>query len=145
MPTRRVLKSVLENFLDTYMSRNSDYHGYWVFGFLVNEIREVRFDLLTTPGVAPATPADAAAAIAAATFQIQLQKARLSLLHVNEATLTLTKMSRPVRGHVDSRPCMGYTLSLSAKAVTHHGKCYQRMRAIFAAPHNPAIERQRTI
>ena len=35
MPTRRVIKSVLHNFLGTYTSRYSDYNGYWLFGFMV--------------------------------------------------------------------------------------------------------------
>ena len=35
MPTRNALKGVLAGFLGTYTSRNSDYRGYWLLGFLV--------------------------------------------------------------------------------------------------------------
>ena len=33
MPSRKVLKSVIQGFLGTYVSRNSDFDGYLLFGF----------------------------------------------------------------------------------------------------------------
>lgn len=44
--SRRIIKSVLHNFLGTYTSRNSDFHGYWLFGFLVEDINQINVDLL---------------------------------------------------------------------------------------------------
>ncbi len=35
---RRIIKAVLDNFLGTYTSRYSDFHGYWLFGFLVKDL-----------------------------------------------------------------------------------------------------------
>lgn len=48
MARRRVIKSVLHNFLGTYISRYSDFRGYWLFGFLVSNRFdfESEFDLL---------------------------------------------------------------------------------------------------
>jgi hypothetical protein len=47
MATRRVIKSVLRNFLGTYTSRYSEIRGYWLFGFLVPDLGELHFDLLS--------------------------------------------------------------------------------------------------
>ena len=41
MATRRVIKSVLSNFLGTYVSRYSEYDGYLLFGFLVADFDEL--------------------------------------------------------------------------------------------------------
>ena len=60
---RRVMQSVLDNFLGTYLSRNCDHGGYWLFGFVVPHVGELRIDLLASkaPKHAPAGwPADLA-------------------------------------------------------------------------------------
>jgi hypothetical protein len=46
MPSSRTLRAVLHNTLGTYLSRYSDYDGYWLFGFLVPRLIELKFDLL---------------------------------------------------------------------------------------------------
>ena len=48
MTTRKAIKSVLDNFLGTYISRYSDYDGYWLFGFLVKESPHLKINLLST-------------------------------------------------------------------------------------------------
>ena len=46
MADRRVIKSVLPNFLGTSTSRYSGYGGYRSFGFLVSDLGESEFNLL---------------------------------------------------------------------------------------------------
>ena len=56
MASRRVIKGVLGNFLGTYVSRYSDYDGYWLFGFLVGDLGELRINLLGQSVSDPDTP-----------------------------------------------------------------------------------------
>ena len=46
MAKRRAIRGVLGNFLGTFTSRYSDYDGYWLFGFLVADLKDLRIDLL---------------------------------------------------------------------------------------------------
>jgi hypothetical protein len=48
MPGRRSITGVLCGFLGTYTSRYSDFDGYWIFGFLVAQVVDVKFDLWAT-------------------------------------------------------------------------------------------------
>ena len=68
MPTRRVLKAVLHNFLGAYVSRNSNYSGYWLFGFLISDLDRAEFDLLAAEANASGTPISTARELAASTF-----------------------------------------------------------------------------
>jgi hypothetical protein len=45
MASLRAIKCALHNFLGTYSSRYSEYSGYWLFGFLVNDLTRIDFDL----------------------------------------------------------------------------------------------------
>ena len=46
MPTRRVIKGVLRNFLGTFIN-NSPYKNRWLFGWFVHELGELRINLLS--------------------------------------------------------------------------------------------------
>jgi hypothetical protein len=41
MARRRDLKGVLRNFLDTHVSRYSDFDGYWLFGLLMHDVGDL--------------------------------------------------------------------------------------------------------
>jgi hypothetical protein len=75
MAKRKVVKSVLRNFLGTYMSRYSDYRGYWLFGFLVSDLLESEFDLLDRGAGDSETPLAIAERLAATRFEDELRKA----------------------------------------------------------------------
>ena len=75
--TRRAILGVLGNFLGTYTSRYSDYEGYWLFGFLVTDIGELRIDLLAPSAGESDAPLGVAVRSAAAQFADQVQKAGL--------------------------------------------------------------------
>jgi hypothetical protein len=50
------------------MSRYSEFEGYWLFGFLVDGLTELRIDLLAPFAGMPVTPHDVAIHLAAAKF-----------------------------------------------------------------------------
>ena len=144
MATRRAIKGVLGNFLGTYESRYSDYHGYWLFGFLVGELGELRIDLLGQPIHDPKSPLEVAVQSAAIKFKEQCQKAHLVLDQVQKAWLTIRRLPGSIRGPVNGRPCDGYSLRFTAEAVMVGGRSYGRDQIVFVAPHNAAIEQRST-
>ena len=48
MARRRRIKGVLDSFLGTFVSRHSEYAGYWIFGMLVEHLDHEPIDLLGT-------------------------------------------------------------------------------------------------
>src|SRR5206468_1458652 len=92
MVTHRVVKAVLKNFLGTYTSRYSDYCGYWLFGFLVGDLDEVQFDLLTRAGGNQNTPRAVATLLAATKFADQMCKAGLKPSQFRDARLRIKKL-----------------------------------------------------
>jgi hypothetical protein len=80
MATRRVIKSVLGNFLGTYVSRYSDYDGYLLFGFLVGDLVELRINLFGQSGSDPNTPVGVAVLSAVAKSMVCSSSRRRSYL-----------------------------------------------------------------
>ncbi len=142
MVNRRVIKGVLTNFLGTYTSRYSDYHGYWLFGFLVDHFEELEVDLLSEPTPSDGTAFGTARSVAATKFRDQVQKAKLEFSYLRKAKLTITRLS------VNSRLTLGTTGSLRsgydvrffAVAELHNGRRYFSERVEFIAPHDPSFE-----
>jgi hypothetical protein len=140
MATRRAIRGVLANFLGTYMSRYSDFDGYWLFGFLIGGPAELRIDLLAPPVGVPGTPLDTAVRSAAVKFEDQMQKAGLTRPQIRDAWLVLRKLPGSVAGSVNGHPCIGHRLLFSAGAVTDDGRRYGREQDVFVAPHNAEVE-----
>src|ERR1700723_1612783 len=93
MATRRIIKSVLHNFLGTLPSRYSDWHGYWLFGFIVNDLERLDHDLLIPVAGGPdETPLARIRSLATTKFQEQLSKAQLDPIHIREATLIVERL-----------------------------------------------------
>ena len=141
MKPRRIIKSVLHNFLGTYTSRYSDYDGYWPFGMLVRDVGELRIDLLC-PSIDTAAPPAVVAAnqLAAHKFREQIEKAGLSVLCVQEARLDITNLRDLRHGFVNGRMSAGHTVRFAARAVSDYGKTYEREVSVFVAPHNAEVE-----
>jgi hypothetical protein len=144
MESRRVIKSVLHNFLGTYISRYSDFDGYWVFGFLVDDLNEVEFDLLDKTAGKTDTPWGFAKLLAAARFQDQMRKARFEEIRVKDARLRIARLPQTVSGPVNGRLCTGHHIRLFAEAIMDSGRRYQREAKIFVAPHDPRVESRST-
>lgn len=143
MATRRVIRGVLGNFLSTYVSRYSDYDGYWLFGFLVGDLGELRIDLMGPTVTDPETPLGLAIRSAAAKFKDQGRKLGLASSQVLEAWLKIQRLPDSVGGSVNGHPCDGYNLSFRAGAVMDGGRRYERQQIVFVARHNAEVELQR--
>lgn len=93
MATRRVIKSVLSNFLGTYTSRYSDFNGYWLFGFIVENLRIIQIDLLKPVCHKEINPLNLAIEIATNKFTEQLQKNGLARSQIKNAQLTIERLT----------------------------------------------------
>lgn len=143
MPTRRVLNGVLCGFLGTYTSRNSDYDGFWLLGFLVGNLERAEFDLLSSEAGISSNAITAARNLAASKFADQLRKAALDLHNVKEARLIIERLpdDRSVPGqHFRS----GYNLLFRATATADIGRQYEQEKIVFVAPHDPRLESRST-
>lgn len=141
MKVRRHIPAVLHNFLESFASRNSDYRGYWLFGFLVSDILPVTIDLLHweqrgTSGGALA----GAGREACEKFRQQVKKAGIPLQLITSAALTITKVSHPKPGEVNGYIMSGYDVSVAIEATTDQSKTYWSEKLIFVAPHDPDVE-----
>ncbi|QIF03516.1 hypothetical protein [Roseimicrobium sp. ORNL1] len=138
MPSRRVIAGVLHNFLGTFTSRNSDFGGYWLFGFLVSEAEPHVFDLLGEAAVDEASPAAVFAhRLAAQQFAEQMAKVGLPRDRIREACVVITRTRIGVINDC-GRSC--YELRFRADAVDDLSTAYERKVSILVAPHDPAIE-----
>jgi len=109
------MTAVLKNFLGTYTSRYSDFQGYWLFGFLVASLDELRINLLDPPA-SPSEPAfGVAMRLAVEKFQDQVRKAGLARHRVQSAWLTLRRSPGTVRGTVNSHAGLGYRVEFVAE------------------------------
>lgn len=134
MPTRRIIKGVLGNFLGTYVSRYSDYNGRLLFGFLVGNLDDVRINLLGQEVHNPDSPMGAAILSAIARFDEQRQRAGLDGARIHEAWLTIKQLPGPVLGAIHETPCLGFNVEFTVEAVMDDSKRYQRNRVVFIAP-----------
>ena len=138
MPTRRVIKSVLHNFLGTLTSRYSDWHGYWLYGFVVSDLERVDHDLLMDgAGATDDKPMAHLRSLATRRFQEQLSKTGLDPIRVRQASLTLERLPGSVE--INYRG-IGYRMRFVVKAITDLGKAYECEDTIAVAPHDPYQE-----
>ena len=141
MSNHRIIQSVLDNFLGTYTSRYSDIDGYWLFGFLVNDIEDVKINLiLPSEENDERTPMAIARRLAIIKFAEQAKKASIDISHIREAHLGIIKSPDSRQEFVNVHECFGYNLIFTANAVTNSGKKYQSVMIIFVAPHDPQVE-----
>ena len=147
MATRRIIKSVLHNFLGTLTSRYSDWHGYWLFGFVVNDLERLDHDLLIPVADSPDdTPLAHIRSLATIKFQEQLSKARLDPIRIRKATLILERLPGRVEvqynPYTDPYTTSGYRMRFMVSAITDLGKVYECEQIVAVAPHDRAHEFQ---
>lgn len=136
-----MIKGVLQNFLGTFMSRHSDFDGYWLFGFLVENLDQVKIDLLDSiQGDAVQTPLTFARQLAVQRFAEQMAKAGLPNSWFQEACLTISKQAQTALVRVNGQNSIGYNLKFLAEAITDLGKPYRVALSVFVAPHDPKVE-----
>jgi hypothetical protein len=137
MPTRRVIQSVLHNFLGTYTSRYSDYAGYWLFGFMLESLDCIEFDLLAAESIAAVPIVEFARQLAVRRFADQLRKSSLDRLRIREVTLAIKRLPKTIIEPVNGRPSNGYGVRFEVTAITDTGQRFAAARTVFVAPHNP--------
>ena len=142
MTRRRAIKGILHNFLGTFISRYSVVDGYWLFGFLVEDIQTTRIDLMGRNFEETDEPISIAKQLAVRKFAEQIDKANIPISWLGEAFLEITKSPNPKECYVNGRLCTGYEMEFVANAVTDKGKFYKSTSTIIVAPHNPSIETQ---
>lgn len=144
MPRRCEIPSVVHNFLGTYTSRYSDYRGYWLFGFIVEEMKDLQFDLLNgLDQPDDTTPIVVAGQLAAMRFLEQMEKAKVPIQWVREARLVVSKSHERI-GVVNQKPKSGLELRFSVSVVTDLGRQYVSSDFLFVAQHDPSLERRST-
>jgi len=136
----RVVKSVLWNFLGTFTSRYTDFRGYWLFGFLIDDLSTLHIDLLAPVVHEPASPEDAARHAAVIKFEDQLRKSRLSRHRIREASLTIRKFPEPVAVSINGHSRPGHRLTFLATAILDNDRRYERETTALVAPHDPLVE-----
>ena len=141
MASRRVLKSVLHNFLGTFASRYSDHRGYWLFGQLPADLDRWVVDLRGDSPEGEA-PVEVARRLAIRRFTEQLGKVGLDMSVVREAALSLTRVA-PAVGWQGEQEAGGHRVELQVRVVTDRGGNIERRQSIFVAVHDPSRERRR--
>lgn len=144
MPTRRAIRAVLHNFLETYASRYSDHDGYWLFGLIVDKFERVEFDLLTKNNSIEDSIEEPliafAAGLAAIKFSRQLRLAKFSTSILREARLILSKVPGDVQAEVNGRERTGQIMRFGVRAIPDRGRSFECEKLVFVAPHDPAVE-----
>ena len=147
MPTRRVLRSVLHNFLGTFVSRYSDYQGYWLIGQIEPWLGGWEVDLLA-PVSDQITPEVIAYSHrwAKAKFFEQLEVAGVQAEQVTQA---LTRFV-PLVPTPNSEVCVSWRggtrlcreVVLGVWVMTDTGRRFSSRRRVFVASHDPHREFQ---
>jgi hypothetical protein len=132
---------VLHNMLGTYLSRYSDYEGYWLFGFLVPRLTDLQIDLLGRREHGDIIQ-DRAAERAVTAFRDQIAKARFPLDRVRSADLLLRREPALVDLDVDGAPAKGWWVVATARVETVSGLRFERQCEVRVAAHNPEVERR---
>ena len=139
-----MIKGVLDNFLQTYVIRYSDFNGYWLFGFLVADTARISVDLLDKSAANEDTPTGYAKWLAVHRFEEQVRRNNLPIAWLREARLEIARSNETRSIFVNGRSSPGYGMQFLAHAVTDLGKTYQRTSLIFVATHNPEVESRST-
>ncbi len=143
MARRRTIQSVIDNFLASLVSRNSELDGYWIFGHVVSDLTSVlEIDLLGPMRERESTATAALARLAVRLFHEQLAKQRLPVRVVAEANLCASRSPSATRGSVNGHEVNGFAVTLTAHVVSDLGRTYSASIRRFVAPHDESLERR---
>ncbi len=132
MPSRKVLKSVVRGFLGTYVSRNSEFDGRLLFGFVIDSLSHAEIDLNASEPASPVkNPRGELSRLARQKFQEQLSKVGLPTSVVQSAVLTIRKGEPRVGGLGRA-----FDVSFNIRVETDLGRVYQAGVREFIEPHS---------
>lgn len=138
--SRRAILGGLGNFLSAFVSRNSDYDGWWLFGLLMPRLGSLEIGLL-----AASRPNDEteiirfAARRAQDVFSTQMALAGVSH-NLREATVTLSRTSISLEGTPNRHPSPAFEIDVTARVVTDVGPVLEKRRTLLVAEHEPSVE-----
>ena len=143
MARRSAIDSVLHNFLGTYTSRYSEFHGYWLWGRVVKEVDRLHIDLLAISQMACAAskPLDVAWTHAVRRFADQVEKAHVAKW-ITRAELVIQRSDATRMAVVYSGQRTGWDVWFAATAVSDVGSAYRRSVTVFVSAHDPRMESQ---
>lgn len=145
MARSRKLVGVLRNVLGAFISRYSDINGYWMLGVLVRElelqgVNSLRVELRPGRQHVGSRLMTAVAIRATSLLREQLNKAGMSSLNLESATLDISWPLDEVVGGVNGHVCTGRRVCCRLTAVRSPELIDQVEKCIFVAPHNPGTE-----
>ena len=136
------IRNALAGFLGTYSSRNTDYKGYWLFGFIVDCLSELHIDPLMQPRSLASTALHAARDLARAKFLDQLLKNGITVDRVRQAALTVRRLPGKLERSIDDHVRAGFMVNFHIEAVMQDDRSYDRSCIVFVAPHDAEVERR---
>ncbi len=139
---RGAIKSLLEGFLGTYTSRYTRWQGYWLFGFIVEDMHGTCFELLEQPDIQEVSPMATAASIARSNFRAQLARNGVPEARVLTARLEIVRVANPRHWFaIGMLPKQGHEFLFTVNVQTDSTTTHQRSRSVLIAPHDPNVER----
>lgn len=140
MPGAGVLRGVVGNTLSSYLSRYSQFRGYWLFGFLVPGLRALEVDLLGAPSAGD-MPSDHASRRAQAVFREQLAKAGYPRARIARGVLVLDQ-GEPMHVVHEFRRGEGWRVVARVSVTTVAGRSFGAQQSVGVCSHDPLRESQ---
>jgi len=140
MASPKQIRGALRSFLGTYTSRYSAFDRFWLFGFIVGRVSDLRIDLMCPLAIVnESAPLAAAREVARAKFQEQLVKNGVAA-SVASAWLLIevSPTGAEVRPHWRNAQPVRFTV----EASSIKGVIVSESVVIQVAPHDPRFEQQ---
>jgi hypothetical protein len=140
------MAGVLRDLLASITSRNSDYRGYWLLGFMVEDLLEgFQIDLLRAVPQNPAEPIEVLCALARGRFQGITASYGIPIERLSSAILQGKVIASAVQGAPMAGARRGWMAHFSANAVVDgNRRHYEAFIDVFLSPHDPAKEFEST-
>ncbi|MCE9638186.1 MAG: hypothetical protein K8T90_20990 [Planctomycetes bacterium] len=138
------MQSVVAGVVGTFVSRYSDYDGYWLLGFLVGRANPIDIDLLPDAPPSAENSADAyATRLAILRFQEQVDKHHLPMSAVRAARLEIATLPSSRWQEVRGKPRRCWELRVSGRVEVSSGAVYEATTTTWVGPHLPWAESRR--
>jgi hypothetical protein len=139
----KTINGVLQNFLGTLASRNTDFDGYLLFGYLVNDLERLKVDLLSQPEAAPTDHLQVLVRVATEKFRVQCEKGGLNFSGIKAAELEISRDAMPSKvWEVNGRP--SFPVHFVARLTPFHGETCEFKKDALIAQHDPNVELRST-
>ena len=135
--------SVLHGFLGTFVSRYSDFRGYWLLGQLEPLLEGWEVDLLDPTSGRAASRADSYARHwGSQRLWQQVSKHGLPRSAVRAASVRVSSVGPMREEWTGERTRRGRDFVFEATATADTGKEFSARRSVFVAPHDARLERR---